>query len=76
MITLKNWNNKQPERLTFIELNFQDDQEVLCELIKNNVTRDQWNKTIDKFAKREIHRMEFENISGELHCWVYFKEGE
>lgn len=79
MITLDNceqWFCQQPEKLTFIEVNWQDDMRVLCELIKNNVTRDQWNKTIDKFAKREIHRMEFENIDGELHSWVYFKEGE
>lgn len=79
MITLDNcqeWIEQLPEKVTFIQLNFQDDQEVLCELIKNNVTRDQWNKTIDKFAKREIHSMEFENIGGKLHSRVYFKEGE
>ena len=79
MITLDNcqeWIEQLPEKVTFIQLNFQDDQEVLCELIKNNVTRDQWNKTIDKFAKREIHRMEFENVDGKLHSWVYFREGE
>ena len=79
MITLDNceeWFYQQPEKLTFIELNFQEDQLVLCELIKNNVTRERWNKTIDKFAKREIHRMEFENVNGKPHCWGYFRAGQ
>lgn len=79
MITLDNcqeWIEQQPERLTFIELNFQDDQQVLSELVRNEVTSEQWDKTIDKFANREIYRMEFENVNGKLHAWVYFREGK
>lgn len=79
IVTLDNceeWFCQQPERLTFIELNFQDDQRILCELEKAKTTSEQWNKTVDKFANREICRIEFENVDGELHCWIYFKEGE
>lgn len=79
MITLDNcqeWIEQLPERLTIIQLNFQDDQQVLCELVRNEVTSEQWDKTIDKFANREIYRIEFENVDGKPHCWVYFKEGK
>jgi len=79
MITLDNcqeWIEQLPERLTFIEVNWQDDMRVLCELEKGKITSEQWDKTIDKFAKREIYRMEFENVDGKLHSWVYFREGE
>ena len=79
IITLDNceqWFYQQPERLTFIELNFQDDQRILCELEKAKTTSEQWNKTVDKFVNREIHRMEFENVNGKCHAWVYFREGK
>ena len=79
IVTLDNyeeWLTQQPERLAFIELNWQDDMRVLCELVKNDVTSEQWDKTVDKFANREIYRIEFENVNGKSHCWVYFKEGE
>lgn len=79
MITLDNcqeWIEQLPERLTIIQLNFQDDQQVLCELVRNEVTSEQWDKTIDKFANREIYRIEFENVDGKPYYWVYFKEGK
>ena len=79
MITLDNcdeWLTQQPERLAFIELNWQDDMRVLCVLKKSETTREQWNKTVEKFTNRKIYRIEFENVDGKSHCWVYFKEGE
>ena len=79
IVTLDNcqeWFYQQPEKLTFIELNWQDDMCVLCELEKSKTTREQWNKTVNKFVNREIYRIEFENVDGKPHCWVYFREGE
>lgn len=79
IVTLDNceeWLTQQPERLAFIELNWQDDIRVLCVLKKSETTSEQWNKTVDKFANRKIYRIEFENVDGKSHCWVYFKEGE
>ena len=79
MITLDNcqeWFEQQPERLTFVQLNFQDDMEILCELVRNEVTSEQWDKTVDKFVNREIYRIEFENVYGKPHCWIYFREGK
>ena len=49
MITLDNceeWFYQQPEKLTFIELNWQDDMCVLCELEKSKTTREQWKKPL------------------------------
>ena len=79
IVTLDNyqeWFEQQPERLTFIQVNFQDDIEILCVLSKSKTTREQWNRTVNKFVNREIYRIEFENVDGKPHCWVYFKEGE
>ena len=79
IVTLDNyqeWFEQQPEKLTFIELNWQDDMCVLCELEKNKTTKEQWNKTVNKFVNREIYRIEFENVDGKPHCWVYFREGK
>ena len=56
MITLDNceeWFCQQPEKLAFIEVNWQDDMRVLCELEKSKTTREQWDKTVDKFVNRE-----------------------
>ena len=81
MITLDNceeWFCQQPEKLTFIEVNWQDDMRVLCELEKSKTTREQWewDKTIDKYVNREICRIEFENVNGKPYCWVYFRVGK
>ncbi len=78
-ITLDNcqdWFEQQPERLAFYELNSQDDMKLLGVLVKSKTTREQWNKTVDKFVNREIYRIEFENVDGKPHCWIYFREGE
>jgi len=75
MITLKNWYKQQPEVVYFIQTNFQGD-EFMKKLVRSEIPKEQWNKTVDKFVNREIYRIEFENIGGELHSWVYFKEGE
>lgn len=79
MITLDNcqeWFEQQPEKLIFVELNWQDDMRFLCELEKSKTTREQWNNTVDKFVNREIYRIEFENVDGKPHCCVYFREGK
>lgn len=79
MITLDNcqdWFEQQPEKLTFIQEGFRGDKKILCKLVKSETTREQWNKTVDKFTNCEVYRVEFENRNGELHSWVYFRESE
>lgn len=79
MITLDNcqeWFEQQPERLIFIQLIWQNDDYVrkVVKLDKSEISKEQWNRTVDKFANCEIHKIVFENVDGKPHCWVYFKD--
>ena len=75
MITLKNWNEQQPEVVYFVQTNFQGD-EFMKKLVRSEMTKSEWDKTVAKYSDREIYKVETENVDGELHSWVYFKEGE
>ena len=75
MITLKNWNEQQPEVVYFIQTNFQGD-EFMKKLVRRKMTKEQWDKTVDRYSDCEIYKVITENHGGELHSWVYFKEGE
>ena len=75
MITLKNWNNKQPEVVYFVQTDYQGD-EFMKKFVRSKMQKEQWDKTVNRYSNREIYRVETENINGELHRWVYFKEGE
>ena len=75
MITLKNWYKQQPEVVYFVQTNFQGD-EYMKKLVRSEMPKEQWDKTVAKYSNREIYKVETENIGGELHRWFYFKEGE
>ena len=75
MITLKNWNNKQPEVVYFIQTDFQGD-EFMKKIVRSEISKQQWDKTIDRYSDCEIYKVITENIGGELHSWVYFREGK
>ena len=75
MITLKNWNNKQPEVVYFVQTDYQGD-EFMKKIVRSEMSEERWDKVIAKYSDREIYKVETENINGELHSWVYFKEGE
>lgn len=75
MITLKNWNNKQPEVVYFVQTDYQGD-EFMKKLVRSEMSKEQWNRVIDRYSDREIYKVITENHSGELHSWVYFKEGK
>lgn len=45
-------------------------------LVRSKMQKEQWDKIIAKYSDLEIYRVETENINGELHSWVYFREGE
>ena len=75
MITLANWYQQQPEVVYFIQTNFQGD-EFIKKLVRSEMTKSEWDKTVDRYSDCEIHKVITENIGGELHSWVYFKEGE
>ena len=75
MITLKNWNEQQPEVVYFVQTNFQGD-EFMKKLVRSEMSKQQWDKTIDRYSDCEIYKVISENVNGELHSWVYFKECE
>ena len=75
MITLKNWNNKQPEVVYFVQTDYQGD-EFMKKLVRSKMSKEQWDKIIAKYSDCEIYKVITENYSGELHSWVYFREGK
>ena len=75
MITLKNWYQQQPEVVYFVQTDYQGD-EFMKKLVRSKMSKEQWDKMVDRYSDCEIHKVETENVDGELHSWVYFKEGE
>ena len=75
MITLKNWYKQQPEVVYFVQTDYQGD-EFMKKLVRREMSKEAWDKMVDRYSGREIYKVETENIGGELHSWVYFKEGE
>ena len=75
MITLKNWYQQQPEVVYFVQTDYQGD-EFMKKFVRREMSKEAWDKIVAKYSDREIYRVETENINGELHSWVYFKEGE
>ena len=75
MIMLKNWYQQQPKVVYFVQTDFQGD-EFMKKFVRSKMTKSEWNKTISKYSDCEIYKIITENIGGELHTWVYFKEGE
>ena len=75
MITLKNWNEQQPEVVYFIQTNFQGD-EFMKKLVRSEMSKERWDKTVDRYSDCEIYKVVTQNVDGQIHSWVYFKEGE
>ena len=75
MITLKNWDKQQPEVVYFVQTDYQGD-EFMKKLVRSEMSKEQWDKTVDRYSDCEIYKVITENHNGELHSWVYFKEGE
>ena len=75
MITLKNWYQQQPEVVYFIQTDYQGD-EFMKKFVRSKMSKEQWDRTVDRYSDREIYKVITENHSGELHSWVYFREGE
>ncbi|MEE3443263.1 MAG: hypothetical protein VZQ49_00250 [Methanobrevibacter sp.] len=45
-------------------------------LVRSEMSKETWDKTVDRYSDCEIYKVITENHSGKLHSWVYFKEGE
>lgn len=71
MITLKNYTVHRPKKITFIGVNWQDDQELLDEIIYGETPEDKAAAIMAKYADREFYMLEIENCKDELE-YVYF----
>ena len=65
MITLKNWNQQQPEVVYFVQTDYQGD-EFMKKLVRREMPKEQWDKIVDRYSDCEIYKVITENIGGEL----------
>ena len=70
MITLKNYNAHRPKKITFMGVNWQDDLELLDEIIYGETPEDKAAAIMAKYADREFYMLEIENYKDEL--WYVF----
>ena len=71
MITLKNYNAHKPKKITFMAVNWQDDRELLDEIIYGETPEDKAAAIMAKYADREFYMLEIENCKDELE-YVFF----
>ena len=71
MITLKNYTDHKPKKITFIAVNWQDDQELLDEIIRDETPEDKAAAIMAKYEDREFYMLEVENCKDELE-YVFF----
>ena len=71
MITLKNYKDHKPKKITFMAVNWQDDQELLDEIIYGETPEDEAAAIMAKYADREFYMLEIENCKDELE-YVFF----
>ena len=71
MITLKNYNAHKPKKITFMGLNWQDDQVLLDEIIRDETPEDKAAAIMAKYADREFYMLEIENCKDDLE-YVFF----
>ena len=73
MITLKNYNAHKPKKITFMGVNWQDDQELLDEIIRDETPEDKAAAIMAKYADREFYMLEIENRKDELEYVFYIR---
>jgi hypothetical protein len=71
MITLKNYNAHKPKKVSFMGVNWQDDQELLDEIIRDETPEDKAAAIMAKYEDREFYMLEVENCKDELE-YVFF----
>ena len=70
MITLKNYTVHRPKKISFEAVNWQDDLELLDEIIYGETPEDKAAAIMAKYADREFYMLEIENYKDEL--WYVF----
>ena len=71
MITIKNFTDHKPKRISFEGVNWQDDLELLDEIIYGETPEDKAEAIMAKYADREFYMLEIENYKDEL-CYVFY----
>ena len=71
MITLKNYTEHKPKKITFMGVNWQDDQELLGEIIRGETPEDKAAALMAKYADCEFYMLEIENCKDDLE-YVFF----
>lgn len=66
MITLKNYTAHRPKKVTFMGVNWQDDQVLLDEITWDETPEDKAAAIMAKYADREFYMLEIENYKNEL----------
>ena len=70
MITLKNYKDHKPKRISFEGVNWQDDLELRDEIIYGETPEDKAAAIMAKYEDREFYMLEIENYKDEL--WYVF----
>ena len=73
MITLKNYNARKPKKITFMGVNWQDDQELLDEIIRDETPEDKAAAIMAKYEDREFYMLEVENYKDELEYRFFIR---
>jgi len=71
MITLKNYKDHKPKKITFIAVNWQDDLELRDEIIRDETPENEAAAIMAKYEDREFYMLEVENCKDELE-YVFF----
>ena len=70
MITLNNYTEHKPKRISFEGVNWQDDTGLLDEIIYGETPEDKAAAIMAKYEDREFYMLEIENYKDEL--WYVF----
>ena len=73
MITLKNYKDHKPKRISFEGVNWQDDLELRDETIYGETPEDKAAAIMAKYEDREFYMLEIENCKNELEYRFFIR---
>ena len=73
MIILKNYKDHKPKRISFEGVNWQDDLELLDEIIYGETPEDKAAAIMAKYEDREFYMLEIENYKNELEYRFFIR---
>ena len=73
MITLKNYKDHKPKKISVEGVNWQDDLELLDEIIYGETPEDKAAAIMAKYANREFYMLEIENYKNELEYRFFIR---